>query len=65
MNLKEVKELGIECGLKTWGEAIRNVEVHAGMCFSYEDIPKELKAIHDAFDETGLNFTDKLQAEEK
>ena len=31
-----------ECGLSTVGEAVMNIELHAGSLFPYQDVPLEL-----------------------
>lgn len=41
MNLKTALELGNDCGLERFGEAILNVKIHCGQLFSYSDIKNE------------------------
>lgn len=49
MKLQEALETARDCGLETAGEAIRNIEIHAGSLFSLYDTEKELKELHDTW----------------
>ena len=59
MTLKACLEIGNDCGLKTVGEAIYNINLHAGNIFDYSKINIEMKELldeaKDLFSKT--NFT--------
>lgn len=65
MKLKEALEIGIDCGLETARECIRNVNIHAPSLFLYSEINKELNELYTEAEElvSKTNFTadDKAQ----
>lgn len=65
MKFKECLEIGIDCGLETARECIRNIYIHAGSLFLYSEINKELDELFTEADEllSKTNFTtdDKAQ----
>jgi hypothetical protein len=54
MFAKEAVELGIACGLKTVGEAVRNVSYHAPSLFAYEHINDEEDELFRSVERNGL-----------
>ena len=46
MKLKEACEFGEACGLTTVGEAIMNIELHAGCIMAYDKMDAEDLAHH-------------------
>lgn len=63
MKLKEALEIGIDCGLETARECIRNIDIHAGMFFSWDMIPQELDDLYteaeELVSETDFTMDDK------
>lgn len=59
MKLKEALEIGIDCGLKTVRECVRNIDIHALSLFSYSEINKELNELYTEAEElvSKTNFT--------
>jgi len=54
MRLIEALKMAEACGLSTVGEAVMNIELHAGSLFPYQDLPLELAQLESeasAFDE--------------
>lgn len=47
MKLKEAREIGKSCNLKTDIEYIKNIEIHACNLFAYTDIEKELIELYE------------------
>ena len=47
MKEKEECEIANECGLKTIGEAILNIELHAVSLFSYDELYEELTELYE------------------
>ena len=45
MKLREACEIAEEVGLSTVGEAVLNIEMHAGMFWSYDDMIGELNEL--------------------
>ena len=42
MTLKEACDIGLECGCRTVGEVLLNVEIHATSLFKMDDLVDEL-----------------------
>ena len=65
MKLKEALEIGIDGGLETVRECIRNINIHAPSMFLYSEINKELNELYTETEElvSKTNFTtdDKAQ----
>lgn len=59
MKLKEALKIGIDCGLETARECIRNIDLHAGMFFSWDMISMELDDLYTEAEElvSETNFT--------
>lgn len=59
MTLKNCLEIGVDCGLRTVGEAIYNIDLHAGNLFEYSKLNQEVLQVYreatDLFHKT--NFT--------
>lgn len=55
MKLKDSLKTGMDCGLQSLGEAILNIEIHAGSLFSYSDIRKEIDELKNEKDILLLN----------
>ena len=53
MKFKEALEMGVDCGLSTVHEAIRNIEIHSINFFIYEKIRAELKELYETWDAHG------------
>ena len=53
MKFKEALEMGVDCGLSTVQEAVRNVEIHSVNFFIYEKIRAELKELYETWDDHG------------
>ena len=47
MKFKEALEMGMDCGLSTVQEAVRNIEIHSVNFFIYEKIRAELKELYE------------------
>ena len=47
MKIKKACEIAKVCGLKTIGEAILNIELHANTLFSYDELNKELNELYE------------------
>ena len=62
MKFKEALEMGIACGLATVDEAIRNIEIHAGNFFVYEEVEDELQELYETFEKVGCSFEDTIEA---
>ena len=64
MKLKEALEIGIDCGLETVDESLRNIQIHSSGLFAYAEIDKELNELvserNNLFSKT--NFTDESKA---
>jgi hypothetical protein len=61
MKLKEALEIGDECGLSHIGEALLNIEIHAGSLFSYDKIAIEIEELFNDFKDSGLGEDDKIK----
>lgn len=66
MKLKEALEIGIDCGLETARECIRNVDIHTLSLFLYSEIGKELDELYVDAEElvSKTNFTMDDKAED-
>jgi len=66
MKLKEALEIGIDCGLETARECIRNINIHALSLFSYSEICEELNELYTEAEElvSKTNFTTDDKAED-
>ena len=66
MKLKEALEIGIDCGLETTRECIRNIQIHALSLFSYSEISKEIDELYNEAEElvAKTNFTTDDRAED-
>ena len=66
MKLKEALEIGIDCGLETARECIRNIDIHATSFFSYSEISKEIDELYNEVEElvSKTNWTMDNQAED-
>ena len=53
MKFKEALEMGVDCGLSTVQEAVRNIEIHSVNFFIYEKIRAELKELYETWDDHG------------
>tara|TARA_Y100000310_G_scaffold278398_1_gene296827 strand:+ start:308 stop:526 length:219 start_codon:yes stop_codon:yes gene_type:complete len=53
MKFKEALEMGMDCGLSTVQEAVRNIEIHSVNFFIYEKIRAELKELYETWDDHG------------
>ena len=53
MKFKEALEMGMDCGLSTVQEAVRNIEIHSVNFFIYEKIRPELKELYETWDDHG------------
>ena len=51
MTLQKCLELGKECGLTTLDECVRNVEIHSGSLFKYDDLENELTELYEDIEE--------------
>lgn len=49
MKIYDAIKLADDCGLKTVGEAVRNVEIHANQLFSYSEKWKELDELRQQY----------------
>lgn len=54
MKLKDALETGWHCGMKTVGECIDNVDFHAMMIFTYDELEKEMLELFKEFSESNL-----------
>lgn len=59
MKLKEALEIGIDCGLETARECIRNIYIHSSSLFAYSEISKEIDELYNEAEElvATTNFT--------
>lgn len=59
MKLTEALEIGIDCGLETVRECIRNIDIHASSLFLFSEIGKELDELYSDAEElvSKTNFT--------
>jgi len=59
MKLKACLEIGNDCGLETVGEALYNIDLHAGNIFDYSTINQELSEMYKEATElfSKTNFT--------
>ena len=66
MKLKEALEIGIDCGLETARECIRNIQIHSLSLFSYSEIGKEIDELYTEAEElaAATNFTTDDRAED-
>ena len=66
MKLKTALEIGIDCGLKTIGECLYNIQIHSPSLFAYSEINKELNELilerDDLFSKT--NFTNESKTKD-
>lgn len=64
MKLKEALEIGIDCGLETVDESLRNIEIHSPGLFAYAEIDKELNELVSERDNlfSKTNFTEGSKA---
>lgn len=53
MKFKEALEMGVDCGLSTVQEAIRNIEIHSRNFFINEKIRPELKELYETWEKHG------------
>ena len=53
MKLREACEIAESAGLRTVGEAVLNIEMHAGMFWSYEKMVVELNELVKEADQYG------------
>jgi hypothetical protein len=67
MRLRAAVELGVECGLRTVGEAVLNVELHAPSLFEYTSLNKELDELAEDYKTVDRNMlcADYLEAASK
>ena len=49
MKLKECLEFGIECGMKTLGDAYLNIDIHAMNIFKYDELTKEMNELTEEY----------------
>lgn len=49
MKIQKALEIGKDCGLKTVGEAILNIRIHATNIFSIYDMERELAELEDTW----------------
>ena len=66
MKLKDALEIGIDCGLETARECIRNIYIHATSLFSYSEISKEFDELYNEAEEivSKTNWTMDNKAED-
>ena len=66
MKLKEALEIGIDCGLETARECIRNIQIHAPSLFLYSEISKEIDELYNEAERmvATTNFTTDDKAED-
>lgn len=55
MHLLSVLGIGKDCGLDTVGEAIYNVELHAGQLFAWHSLNEQLRMIYSEWNTVKLN----------
>ena len=55
MKFKEALKIGVDCGLATVDEAIKNIEIHSMNFFNYEKINAELKELYEAWEKHGCH----------
>lgn len=58
MKLVKALELAEECGLETVSEAIRNVQLHSMMLFTYENIATEYNELLHDWDDIREEYPD-------
>lgn len=65
MKLKTALEIGIECGLETARECIRNIDFHAFSLFEHSEVNQELNELYTEAEElvSKTNFTTDDKAE--
>lgn len=56
MRLEEAVEIARECGLETYGEAYRNIVVHAMNLFAYPSIPEEIQELERELEALGADW---------
>jgi len=65
MKFKKCLEIGIDCGLETAGECVRNIYIHASNFFPYSEIQKEIDELYTEANEltpkSGFTADDKAQ----
>ena len=57
MKLKDCLEIGRDCGLKTVGEAITNIELNSSSLFAYSEIKNELNELYEATKDISYDTT--------
>ncbi len=62
MKIKQALKLGLDCDLSTVDEAVRNIEIHAGNMFVYEDLRAELKELYETWEKVGCDKKDSIKA---
>lgn len=51
MKLETAMRMAVVCGMYTVQEAVRNIQYHCTMLFSYQEVGKELKELFDEYEE--------------
>ena len=63
MKLSDALKTGRDCGLQSLGEAVFNIEIHAGSLFSYSELEKEIDELKNEKDILLLNTEFSLDSE--
>ena len=61
MKIKEALRIGLASDLSTVDEAVRNIEIHAGNMFVYEEMRAELKELYETWDRVGCDKKDSIK----